>query len=70
MKATSLSQAVLEHTSPHGQSSIRHDLNNASIELDMAKTEAKQKLASLDDILNKLKVRSFVNLNSHIRRLH
>lgn len=48
--------SVLQHTSPQGQTAIRHDMNNAGIELDMAKTEAKQKLSNLDDIIHKLKV--------------
>lgn len=57
-RVTSLADVVIQHTSLQGQTSIKHDLNNANIELDQAKTEIKQKLALLDDYVTKLKVRT------------
>ena len=54
------SESVLQHTSVQGQTSIRHDMNNATIELEQAKTESKQKLSALDDIIHKLKVSAHV----------
>lgn len=56
VKVNSIADSVLQHTSSHGQSAIRHDINNASLELDMTKTEVKQKLTTLDDLISKLKV--------------
>lgn len=56
MKVNAIADSVLEHTSSHGQSAIRHDLNNASVEVDRAKMETKQKLEMLDDVINKIKV--------------
>ena len=47
---------MTQHTSLQGQTSIKHDLNNANIELDQAKTEIKQKLELLDGYIAKLKV--------------
>lgn len=62
LQVNAQSTSVLQHTSPQGQTAIHHDINNAGIELDMAKTETKQKLSNLDDIIHKLKVSSNIDL--------
>lgn len=55
-RVISTADTVIQHTSPQAQTSIKHDLNNANIELEQTKTELKQKIALLDEYIVKLKV--------------
>jgi len=57
LQVNALAERVLEHTSLQAQALVKHDVNNAAIELDMAKNEISQKLSVLDDYIHKLKVR-------------
>lgn len=54
VRVNSLADSVLQHTSSNGQSAIRHDLNNCSIEVERVKTEIKQKLKKLEELISKL----------------
>ena len=64
-----MADVVTQHTSLQGQTSIKHDLNNANIELDQAKTEIKQKLELLDGYIAKLRVSMTFNSEA-LRNYH